>query len=235
MEPLNELGDETRALVARLRAFCYPGGEDSARRVLAIRTMERGEMRASLKARWIPFTAEQVTETRRSSFRWEARYRGSRMGLIAVTDAYEEGRGRLVVKLGGVIPVQKVLGPEADRGELQRYLASLILCPPMVLNHGSLEWRAVGPLALRVRDRADPTGATVDVEMNEEGCPLVCRGDRPRMVGKQAELTPWSASGSEFREWEGLRVPGHLEAAWILPDGPFTYYRAEVVSFRVNR
>jgi hypothetical protein len=235
MELPSELGGETHALLARLRAFCFPGGEDGTRSVSAIRTRERGEMRASPSARWIPFTAEQVIEARRSSFRWEARYQGGRMGLISVTDAYEEGHGRLVVKLGGVIPVQKVQGPEADRGELQRYLASIVLCPPMVLNHGSLDWTAVGPLSLRVRDRADPTGATVDVDISEEGRPLACRADRPRMVGKQTVLTPWSGSCAEFKEWEGLRAATQLDVSWRLPDGPFTYYRSEVVSFKVVR
>jgi hypothetical protein len=233
MERCSELGAETHALLARLRAFCFPGGEDGARAVSAIRTTERGEMRASPAARWIPFTAEQVIEARWSSFRWEARYQGGSMGLISVTDAYEEGRGRLAVKLGRVIPVQKVQGPEADRGELQRYFSSIVLCPPIVLNHGSLEWTAAGPHSLRVRDRADPTGATLDVDIDEEGRPLACRAERPRMVGKQPVLTPWSGSGAEFKEWEGLRVPTHLEVSWTLPDGPFTYYRSEVVSFQV--
>jgi len=188
-------------------------------------------MRASPNARWIPFTAEQVIDTRRSSFRWEARYQGGTLGRISVSDAYEEGRGRLVVKLGGVIPWQKVVGPEADRGELQRYLSSIVLCPAIVLNHGSLDWSAVSPLTLRVRDRADPRGATVDLEISEEGCPLVCRATRPRWVGKRTVLTAWSATGSGFSDWEGLRVPSHVEAAWNLPDGPFTYYRSEVASF----
>jgi len=227
------LAGEAGALLARLRAFCFPGGEDPARLVSAIRAKERGELRGSPTARWIPFTAEEVIETERSSFRWEAHYRGGSMGLIAVTDAYEEGHGRLVVKLGGVIPVQKVQGPEADKGELQRYLGSIPLCPPILLNHPSLEWTAVGPHTLRVRDRSDPTGATVDLEIREEGRPIACRAVRPRTVGKQSVLTPWSGSCSEFREWEGLRAASRIEATWEMPEGPFTYYRSEVVSLEV--
>jgi hypothetical protein len=234
-----ELPDDHTAgiqgLLARLRAFCFPGGEDRARSINAIRTTERGEMRASPGARWLPFTAEQVIETRRSSFCWEARYQGGAKGLISVTDAYEGGHGRLVLKLGGLIPVQKVQGPEADRGEIQRYFASIGLCPPILLNHASLEWGTVAPLSLRVRDCADPTGAALEMDLSEEGRPLAFRADRPRLVGKQAVLTPWSANGTEFKEWEGLRVPSRLEVNWRLPEGPFSYYRSEVVSFTVVR
>jgi len=232
MGSANELGHASDALLARLRAFCFPGGENCARSVSAVRTKEEGEMRASPGARWIPFRADQLIEARKSSFRWEARYQGGRMGWITVTDAYEKGHGRLVVKLGGVIPAERVRGPEVDKGELQRYLASFVLCPSILLNHPSLGWRALGPHSLRVHDRTGPTDATVDVDINEEGCPIACRADRPRTVGKQSVLTPWSASGAEFKEWEGLRAPSRLEVSWGLPEGPFTYYRSEVVSFQ---
>jgi hypothetical protein len=197
MELPSEPSGETHALLARLRAFCFPGGEECARSVSAVRTTERGEMRASPSARWIPFTAEQVIE---------ARYQGKRMDLISVTDAYEAGYGRLVVKLGGVIPVRKVQGPESVRGGLQRYLASIVLCPAIVLNHGSLDWTAVGLFSLRVRDCADPTGATVDVDISEDGRPLACRADRPRMVGSPV----FTVQLSLFRQ---SREPG--KPSWL--------------------
>jgi len=222
---------DTLTLLARLRSFCFPGGEEAARRVGAVRTAEKGEMRMSPQARWIPFTAEQFTDARRSSFRWNARLDPGKIASPVVIDAYEEGRGRLVVKLGGVLPVRKVTGPDADKGELQRYLSSIAFCPPILLNHPSLNWTAVGPLTLRVRDREDPTGATVDIDLDDDGRPLGCRADRPRMVGKKTVLTPWSATCSEFHEWEGLRVPTRLGASWQLPEGPFVYFRAEITSF----
>ena len=92
--------DDSPALLARLRAFCFPDGEEAARLVRAVHTTQRGEMRAAPNARWMPFTAEETIEAGRSSFRWEARYAG---GSLAVTDAYEEGHGRLVLRLGGLV------------------------------------------------------------------------------------------------------------------------------------
>jgi hypothetical protein len=168
------------------------------------------------------------------SIRWEARLDPSKFGSPTVIDAYEEGRGYLAVKVGG-IPLKRESGLDADRGELQRYLSSIMLCPAILLNHPSLEWTTVGALTLRVRDRIDPTGATVDLVISEEGSPMMCRAERPRLVGKKAILTPWSGSGGGFREWQGMRMATRGEAAWHLPERLFTYYRAEIKSLRAQR
>jgi len=235
MEPAMAVAEEVGSLLARWRSFCFFGGEEAARRISAVKTTQRGEFRASPEARWVPFTAEEMIETSRSAFCWNARIGAAKLGALCVTDAYEDGHGRLVVKLANLVPLQKVTGPEADRAELQRYLGSIVLCPSILLNHPSLEWTVAGPDTLRVRDWKDQTGATVDLELSEEGRPLGARADRGRLVGKQTILTPWTATGSEFRDCEGITTPRQFEASWILPEGPFTYICGEVTSFTVLR
>ena len=126
-------------------------------------------------------------------------------------------------------------GPDVDKGELQRYLGYIAYCPPMLLNHPTLAWTAVGPLTLRLRDRQDPSGASVDLELDEAGRPVVMRAERPMTIGKKVTIEPWSATGREEREWDGLRVATHLEAAWDLPEGSFTYIRMDLTSFSVVR
>ena len=234
-DPESDEREHRASLLARLRQFCLAGSEEAARSANGVRIAEQGEMRMSPEARWIPFTAEQTIEARRSSFRWEARLRSGRLTPVTVTDAFEDGHGYLAVKAAGLIPLKKVTGVDADRGELQRYLASTMFCPPALVNHPSLEWNAVGPLILGMRDRNDPTGATVDLEITLEGRPVTCRAERPRLVGKQSVLTPWRGSYLEFREWEGLRVASRLEVSWQLPEGPFTYFRSELTSFAILR
>ena len=39
----------------------------------------------------------------------------------------------------------------------------------------------------------------------------------------------------EHREREGMNVAHRIEVIWQLADGPFTYYRSEVTSFKVLR
>ncbi len=227
----NSVAIDGQQLLASLKAFCFPEGEAAARLMHGVRTSERGEMRMSPKGRWIPFTAESYTDTTRSCFRWDARLDPGKLTSISVTDAYDAGHGRLIAKAGGVVTVMKLEGPDCDTGELQRYLSSIAFCPAILLNHASLECIEVSPATLRVRDRNDLTGATVDLGISVVGEPLSCRADRPRVVGKTSIVTPWVGSCREFLEWEGLRVSTHLEVGWELPEGLFTYYRSDITSF----
>jgi hypothetical protein len=75
----------------------------------------------------------------------------------------------------------------------------------------------------------------VEVEIDEQGCPFGGRADRPRWLGKQAPPTPWMVGAAEFGEFDGIRIPRRTMAAWLLPEGPFEYYRSEVTSFAVLR
>ncbi|MFZ1137868.1 MAG: DUF6544 family protein [Candidatus Sulfotelmatobacter sp.] len=111
---------DTSTLLTNLRSFCFPGGEEAARRIRTVRTTQSGEMRMSPEARWIPFTADETTHTTRSGFRWEAHLDPGKIGSPTVIDAYEQGHGRLVVKLGRIVPVRRIAGTEADKGEIQR-------------------------------------------------------------------------------------------------------------------
>lgn len=180
------------------------------------------------------FTAEEFIDARVSSFRWKARMIASPLSFIHVTDAYEQGHGRLEFK-AGVLPLKKSTGPDFDNGELQRYLASIVFCPAILLNHASLQCEAIGSRTLRLSDTQGPMGSAVDLELAEDGCPVACRADRPRMAGKQNVLTPWSAIPSDFHEHEGMRIPTRLEVFWHLPEAAFAYFRSEMTSVNVLR
>jgi hypothetical protein len=57
---------------------------------------------------------------------------------------------------------------------------------------------------------------------------------RPRMVGKQVVDTPRSGLFGDYREFDGVRLPTTGEVSWLLPDGPFTYFRGRVARWRFD-
>jgi hypothetical protein len=231
--PAGTVSVQIETLLERIKAYSFPGGEGNARDIRRIRTTQRGEIRSDPEARWVPFTAEEYVDAAKSGFCWVA-HMGSGLKAVDVTDAYENGHGRLVLRKGP-LQLKKLTGTDVDKGELQRYLAYLGYCPPMLVNNLSLEFNAVNPRVLRLCDRSDPTGASVDVEIEDNGCIAVTRAIRPRTVGKGVLMTPWSGLSTEMQELEGLRVPKRLEASWELPSGSFTYIRIELLSFELLR
>jgi hypothetical protein len=226
---------ELEAVLKRLRDYWFPGGEEAGRSIRGLRDTQRGELRGSPGAKWMPFTAIETIDATRSRFRWDARMGTGRITVVSATDAYEDGHGWLAIKAGGVVPVKKSAGPDFDKGELQRYLAAIVACPPILLNHASLECTFTAPHTLRLRDREDPTGATVEVDLAEDGRPLKCRAERPRVAGRAIALSAWQATWNEPSDHGGVRVPDRMEAAWQLPEGLFTYFRTEVTSLEWTR
>jgi len=216
---------EESGLVSLIRDFCFPAGIDVARSFHGLKIRERGEMRATPEARWLPFTAEQTIDARRNRFRWEAR-----VGDSIFFDAYQDGRGMAGAQPHDGRPLQKIASPEIDRAELQRYFASIPMCPSILVNHPSLRWTTAAPLSLSLRDETDVTAAVAELILAENGRPLQCRAARPRMLGPETLRTPWLGQYLDFQEWNGMRLAGRIAVSWLLPDNEFEYYRSEIAS-----
>jgi hypothetical protein len=101
--------NSTEPLLAHLRAFCFPGGEDASRQIRGVKISEKGEMQSSPQAQWIPFTAELTIDTKQSSFCGTARPAVAKILPVTVTDAYEQHHGKLIAKVGP-LTTQKVEG-----------------------------------------------------------------------------------------------------------------------------
>jgi hypothetical protein len=220
------------SLVDRIKAFSLPAGELAVRGVRGIITTERGEFRSSPNARWVAFTAREHVDATKSSFCWNAQM-GTGLKSFNVTDAYENGQGRLVVKKGP-LKLRELRGSDVDRGELQRYLAYLGYCPTMIINNPYLVMESIGPQTLRVSDKSDQTGVSVDLDVEDIGRISLARAIRPMTVGRKIVMTPWSGRMSDFKEWRGLRIPYSMEAAWEPPEGAFTYIRIELTGVTVS-
>ena len=92
MGPVDELGREALELLDLLKSFLLPDGESGAREMRAIKTAQIGEMRATPAARPMPFTAVEVTETRHSAFRWDARFGSGRLRPLCACPSVADER-----------------------------------------------------------------------------------------------------------------------------------------------
>jgi len=218
-------------LLDRIRCFAMPQGTIACRGTWL---RQVGEMRFASDRPWFPFEAEQWFDGGGIDFRWKARAKMAPFVRATVTDAFEQGQGRLVARLFGVLPVAQSRGPETDTGEAMRGLAELPWRPYAFRESRWVTWSLMA--SGRLRGTYIEGGTRVSVEFDVDADGRVRGGfapGRPRMVGKAVVETPWTGTFSDYVDFDQVRVPSRAEAAWVLPEGPFTYWRAKVTDFKV--
>ena len=190
------------------------------------RLRQVGELRLRPEGAWLPFTAHQTISAGTSSFSWKARVRMARLTTAAVEDAYQAGRGRLRVRLWGVLPILRAKGPTIDQAEAQRYLAELPWCPMALMQNPDLRFKEIGPR--RVRVWMGEPATHVDLLFDKAGDIV---GARTKARHRSPTLVqPWAGSFSDYRDFADIRAPTRGEVWWATPQGRFVYWRGQVES-----
>jgi hypothetical protein len=223
----------TEELLERIRSFAMPGGtvECSGTWLRQV-----GDMRFAPDRPWCPFEAEQWFNGDGIEFRWKAQANMAHLLRVSVTDAFQDGRGLLVARLLSVLPMARSRGPATDKGEAMRGIAEIPWRPFGFRQWRSLRWEVTAAERVRAAYDDGSTQAAVEFEVDDDGRVLtVTAPNRPRLVGKEVVDTPWSGKMSDYGVFDGFRVPTRAEVAWLLPEGPFTYWRAKITDFRALR
>jgi hypothetical protein len=223
------MGSEAAHLIDRIRRFAMPEGDVEPHDV---RLSQQGEMRLAPDAPWRPFRATQWMSGSSIDFRWRAWFRMARFAPVQVADSFESGAGALSVKAFGLFPIAGGRGPHFDRGEAMRGLAEL---PWRTFAFGRLanvKWEAAGENRLMPTFDDGRTRASVELEADREGRVVGGSAIRPRAEGKSTVETKWSGSFGDYRTFGRIRIPTSAEVGWLLPEGPFTYWRGRVMEFQ---
>jgi hypothetical protein len=195
---------------------------------------QRGELRASLRDPWRPFTAEQVISVHQPGFAWLARMQAAPLVSARVLDCYVDGAGLLEARLFGSLRLARAAGPHADKGELMRYLAELAWAPHAMLHNPHLSWREIDATTVEVSAASQAGPARVRLVFENGDITRIEADDRPRVVGRRIVPTRWQGRCCDYREMDGYRIPTRAVVSWMLEDGGFEYWRGRVTAFRMK-
>lgn len=187
---------------------------------------QTGKMRISLKSRlWLPFTARQTMSVRSCAFVWNARFRP--LGYMTVTDALEDGAGRLDVTALGMIPVSRSKPSAAlTRGETIRYLAELPLAPDAMLHNGNLTWREIDASTLAVTTGSGDTACEVVLGLGPDQriISAFC-ADRAASATPPFAPMPWRGAFADYRKQNGRWIPTVAEVGWVIDGKDDIYWK----------
>lgn len=87
----------------------------------------------------------------------------------------------------------------------------------------------------RVTLQTDGLPVSAVVEIDDEGKLTCIHADRYRDVGGgKAVLTPWVGRCSQYRSFNGFRVPSSVEIGWVLESGEFNCIRFRLRALEYN-
>lgn len=224
---------DASGLLDRVRHYALPNADLECRGTWL---RQLGEMRFAPDRPWMPFTAEQWFLGNGIDFRWRAWVRMAPLINARVIDLFEAHTGKLTAMLFGFIPVARARGPAADKGEAMRGLAELPWRPFAFRDDSHFRWEAIDNHKLRATFAGGATQVSIVFDIDSDGRVLGGTSpSRPRIVGKSVVETGWSGTFGEYKLLDGVRVPTVAEVSWLLPEGPFTYWRGRVTGFRILR
>ena len=199
------------------------------RQPTAIHITQRGTMRSSPDAKWMPFEATQQITIDPPAFVWNASISANPFLKIAGRDRFENGKGNMLIKPLSVFTVANSDGSEIDESTLIRYLAEMMWYPQAsVLNY--LEWQPIDDHhAAATMDYAG-TRAKGTFEFNDDGDVTGFEAQRFGDFDGVRRKETWSISVKAYADFHGVRIGNVSEVTWKLKDGDFLWLKLEITN-----
>jgi hypothetical protein len=222
-----------------VRRYLRATGVVGQPRVWNYRLRFRGRIRGAPGERWMPFDADQ-----QSFAEQPARLFLMRARMIALpVEAFHRligGHATMQVKIAGAFPIVDARGDVMDRSEAVTLFNDMCLLAPATLLDPGIGWEQVD--ALTVRARFTHGGHTISATLLFGDDGLITNfisDDRSRSSpdGKVFTRLRFSTPVRDYRDFGSVRLAGHGEARWTLPEGEFTYgeFDLQDVAYNVAR
>ena len=225
---------ELERLPTPVRRWLEVSGVVGRERARVVRLKQRGELRTSPDAAWIPARAEQYFSVEPPGFIW--RVDATMMGILPVTgrDKYVAGHGHMLIKAASVVNVVDAADDKIDQGSMLRFLGEIVWFPSAALSR-YLAWDPIDERSATATIRYGGLAASAVFTFDVQGRVVSLRAERYLGGGADAKLTPWIVTCSEWRVFQGVEIPNRGDVGWTLASGEFTYYRWEILDVEFNR
>jgi len=206
------------------RYFRYAGVLGSSiPRVVTIK--KNGRIRGSATDNWMSFEAEEIYSTSPPAFVWRAYFPAVFAPIALGRDEYLEGRGSILMKMLGTVPLADEHDDELAAAGLMRYLNESMWFPASLL----------GPnVRITPVDEESFRATLVDRGLSAEAVFFV--DGEGRLVNFRASrydtstraLGTWETPVSGYRMIDGLNLPTNGSAVWKRDAGDLSYIELEV-------
>lgn len=207
-------------------------GKEKARNV---HLQQVGKMRTAADGKWMQFKAEQWFRVDEPAFLWYANVGAGSPVRLNGRDQLIGGRGHMLIKLFGLIPIVDANGPTIDQGSLLRYLAEIIWFPSAALEP-YISWEPIDELHARAILRQGDQSVHGVFSFNAAGDITGFEALRYYDRGGSSTLEVWhiDVDTDSYRQFQGIRIPAKSAVSWKLKDGEFRWLELEITELAIN-
>lgn len=196
---------------------------------------QKGIMRTVPNGKWMNYTAQQWFTTGQPGFLWLAKVgEGSALPLSGM-DRLLAGKGHMLIKAFGLLPVVNSTGPNIDQSTLLRYLAEIIWFPSAALQP-YIQWEAIDELHARATLQWQELSVSGVFTFDESGRVTAFEAQRYYDRKEGATLETWHIDMDcrSYAQFAGLQIPTHSVVSWKLDSGDFVWLKLDILELTVR-
>lgn len=202
-------------------------------RISKVRVDQKAKMRLKKEQSWMPLTAKQYFTTNEPGFIWIAKIKPAPLIHIVGKDKYINGKGNMLIKIMSLVTVADGEGKEVDQGTLLRFLAETVWFPTAALED-YIKWEEIKDNSAKATMTYGNIKASGIFTFGNNGEVKNFTAQRFKELDGKYSLETWSINLSNYKEFNGIKIPTKGEIIWQLADGDFNWYNFEVLNVGYN-
>ena len=196
---------------------------------------QRAEMKMSPDQKeWMPAAAVQYTRIDEPAFIWTVDVKMNDFIGFRGRDKFEHGKGEMLIRMNSLINVVDERGEKLNEGTLQRYLGEMVWFPSLALSP-YVTWDQISDTAARATMSYRGTQGSGTFFFNAEGDFTKFSAMRYRGNEADSKREEWIMSVTDYKTFEGIKVPAIMNATWKLDNGDWTWLNLEVTDIRYDK
>lgn len=182
---------------------------------------------------WLSATAIQYTTIDNPAFIWTVNVKMNRLLNFQGRDKFANGKGEMLIKLNSLINVVNEQGEKLDEGTLQRYLGEMVWFPSLALSP-YITWEQLDDTSAKATMTYEGTTGSGTFYFNTNGDVTKFSALRYKGNEEGANRHEWIMNISEYKTFEGIKVPAVMSSTWKLDEGDWTWLKLEVKDIQYN-
>jgi hypothetical protein len=216
-------------LPENIKRWMRNSGVVGNKRVKIARLEEKGYMRLDPeKNKWVFASAKHQIGIFDPAFVWDVKAEMFPSIYIYGRDYYLEGNGGLEMRLMNLFKVaDESNGHKINQSSFQRYLLELPWYPHAALNK-NMKWTQMEDGSARVVMSNRGIVGEARYWFDDEGNVAKCSALRYKETAADSPLLECIGEVHGTIEFDGIRIPKEVYVTWVMPKGPFTWFKVEV-------